>query len=130
MAEEECGRQGHNAQVRRDGDRRERCREGQGESEEESEGWIGRSEGDSAEETEEDRMTEREPRGSGDMMTASPWGTQESGTEGLQVGARADGSNARKAPSAAADEAGTRGRHWERTGQGEKTEASGEMREV
>ena len=53
-------------------------------------------------------------------MTASPWGTQESGTEGLQVGARADGSNARKAPSAAADEAGTRGRHGARPGQGEK----------
>ena len=62
-------------------------------------------------------MTPGEPEGSGDTLTASPWVTQERGAGELQVGARADGSNTRKAPSAAADEAGARGRHRARQAQ-------------
>ena len=63
-------------------------------------------------------------------MTAWPWGTQESGAGGLQAGARAEGSDARKAPLEAANEGGTRGRHGARPGQGKKMEASGKMREA
>ena len=44
-------------------------------------------------------------------LTASPWGTQESGARGLHVDARAGGSDGRKAPSGTANETGTRGRH-------------------
>ena len=75
-------------------------------------------------------MTEGEPVGGRDTLTASPWGTQESGAEGLQVGTQAGGSDARKPPYAAADEVGTRGRHGARPGQDKKTEASGKMREA
>ena len=75
-------------------------------------------------------MTEGGPRGSRDIMTVSPWGTQESGAGGLQVGARAGGSDARISPFAAANKAGTWGRHGTRPGQRGKTEASGKMREV
>ena len=78
-AEEERRQQDHNAQVSSDGDRGECRGEGQGESKDKSEGWSGRSEGDSAEETEEDRMTKGELGGSGDTLTALRWGTQESG---------------------------------------------------
>ena len=88
------------------------------------------NEGDSVEETEEDGMTAGEPEGSGDRLTALPWGTQESGAGGLQWGARASGSDTRKPPSAAADEEGTRGRHGARPGQGKKTEAGRKMREA
>ena len=54
------------------------------------------------------------------MLTASSWGTQESGAEELKGGERAGGSTTGKAPSAATDEEGTRGRHGARPGQGEK----------
>ena len=67
-------------------------------------------------------MTAGAPERSGDTLTTSPWGPQESGARGLKVGARAGGSNTRKALSAAANEAGTRGCYWARTGKGEKTE--------
>ena len=56
--------------------------------------------------------------GSNDMLTASPWGTQESGVGWLRVDARASRSNKGKAPSATATKAGTKGRHQERQGQG------------
>ena len=59
-----------------------------------------------------------DPERSNDTLMASPWGTQESGAGGLRVYARACGSDKRKAPSVTADEAGTRGRHGERQGQG------------
>ena len=77
----------------------------------ESKGWSGGSGGYSAKETEEDGMTKGGQGGSGDTLTASPWGTQESGVGELQVGAWAGGSDGRKAPSTAVDEAGTRDRH-------------------
>ena len=74
-AEEEGGRRGHDAQVSSDIDRGERRGDGQGESKAKREGWSGGSEGDSDEETEEDRMAEGDLGGSGDTLTASPWGT-------------------------------------------------------
>ena len=101
-----------------DGDRGERRRDGQGGSEAESEGWSGGSERESSEETEEDEMTEGEPRRSGETLTALSWVTQESGAGGLQVEARAGRSDARKAPSAAANKAETQGCHGARQGQG------------
>ena len=82
-AEEECRQQGHNEQVRSDGDRGEPHGDGQGEREAKSKGWSGGSEGDSAKETEEDGMTEGDQGGSGDKLTASPWGTQESVAGGI-----------------------------------------------
>ena len=119
-AEKDIRRKGHDSQVSSDRDRGERRRDGQGESNDASEGWSGGSKGDSVKETEEDRMTARDPEGSGDTLTALPWVTQESGAGALQVGARADGSNTRKAPSAVADEAGARGHYGARPTQGEK----------
>ena len=65
-------------------------------------------------------MTEGETKGSGNMLTDLPRGTQESGAVGLQGGVRSGGNNTRKSPSATADEEGARGRHGARTGQGEK----------
>ena len=56
--------------------------------------------------------------GSDYTLTALPWGSQKSGAEGLQVDEWADGSDNQKAPSATTDEAGTRGRHGVRQGQG------------
>ena len=75
-------------------------------------------------------MTAGKPGESGETLTTSPRGTQESGVGGLQVGARASGSDARKSPSAAADEAGTRGRHGARRGKGKQTEVCGKMWEA
>ena len=64
-------------------------------------------------------MTAGEPEGIGNMLTSSPWGTQEIGAGGLQGGAKAAGSDIGIAPSAAADEGRARGRHGARPGQGE-----------
>ena len=75
-AEEERRQRDHGTQGSSDGDRGELRGDGQGEIEADSEGWNGGSEGDSAEETEEDGMTKGEPGRSGDTLTASPWGTQ------------------------------------------------------
>ena len=55
-------------------------------------------------ETEEDGMTVGELEGGGNTIMALPWGTQDSGTGGLQEGSRAGRSNTGKASSAAADE--------------------------
>ena len=120
MVEEERGQRVHDEQVSSYRDRGERRGDGQGESEAESEGWSGGSGGDSAEEKEEDRMTDGYPGGGGDTLTALSWGTQETGAGGIQVGARAGGSDARNSPSAAANKVGMRGRHGARQGQGEK----------
>ena len=65
-------------------------------------------------------MTVGESEESGDMLTASPWGMQESSTGGLQGGARDSGRDTEKSPSTAADEEGARGRHGARPGQGGK----------
>ena len=81
--EMENGQRGHDSQVSSNGDRGERHRYVQGESGDASEGWSGGSEGDLAEETEEDGMTPGEPEGRGYTLTASPWGTQEIGAGGL-----------------------------------------------
>ena len=62
-------------------------------------------------------MTKGEKRGSGDMLTAPPWGTQERGARGLQVGPQADRSDNRKAPSAASNKVGTQGRRGAKQGQ-------------
>ena len=60
------------------GERRER--NGLGESDNASERWSGADTEDSAEaDMEEDRMTAGDPEGIGNTLTASPWGTQESG---------------------------------------------------
>ena len=126
--EGERGQWDHDTQVSSDGDRGEHRGDRQGESEAKSEGWSGGSEGESTEETEEDGVTKGEPGRSRDTLTTSPWGTQESGTGGLRVGAQADGSDARKSPSAAANEAETRGRHRARPGQGENDRGRREQR--
>ena len=105
--EMDCRQRGHDSQVISDGDRGERRGDGQEESDNASEGWGGGSEGDLAEETEEDGITMGEPEGSRDMLTASPWGTEKIGAGGIKVGAQASGSNTSKAPSAAADKVGT-----------------------
>ena len=47
-------------------------------------------------------MTAGEPEGIRNMLTSSPWGTQEIGAGGLQGGAKAGGSDTGIAPSAAA----------------------------
>ena len=80
---------------------------------EKNEGWSGGSDGTS------DMDTEEEGWGHA-TLTASSLGTQESGARGLRVDARASMSNSRKAPSATADKAGTRGRHGEWQEQGAK----------
>ena len=131
--ETERGRWRHDSKVSSEGDRGERPGYGQGERDDTSEGWSGRSEGGLAEETEETeeyRMTVGVPEGSGDTLMASPWGTQESGTGVLQGGTRSGGSDTRKSPSAATREAGTRGCHGARPGQGEKNGGRREMREA
>ena len=72
-----------------------------------SKGWSGDSGGSEStletgsEEEEEDHVP----------LTASPWGTQESGARGLQVGARAGGSVSGKVTSGKADGRGTWSRH-------------------
>ena len=47
------------------------------------------------------------------MLTAMPWGTQDSGEGALHGGMRDGGGDTRKSPSVAADEAGAQGRHGE-----------------
>ena len=116
--EEGHGHRGHNGQVRSDGDRGERRGAKRGDRDAESEEWSIRSDDESDKETEEDRMPAGELEGREDMLTASPWGTQEIGAGGLRVDARAGGSDERKAPSMAANEAGKRGRHGARQGKG------------
>ena len=64
-------------------------------------------------------MPAGEQEGSEVMQKASPWGMQESGAGGLQVGARASRRNEWKAPPTAADKAGARCRHGVKQGQGE-----------
>ena len=68
--------------------------------EDESKGWSGRRNDALDAETEEEGWGHA-------PLTALPWGMQESGARELQVDARAGGSDGRKAPSAAANEAGT-----------------------
>ena len=68
----------------------------------ESEVWSGRSDDASDAETEEEGWGHN-------MLTALPWGTQESGARGLRVDAWAGGSDGRKAPSVTANKAGTWG---------------------
>ena len=76
-----------------------------------SEGWSGRSDNALDAETEEEGWGQ-------DTLTVLPWGTQESGVRGIWLDVWSVGSNGRKAPSATADEAGTRGRHgaWHEQG--------------
>ena len=62
------------------------------------------------------------------MLMTSPQGTQESGVGGLQGGMRAGGSDTRKAPSTAANEEVTWGRHGVRPWQGGETVARRKMR--
>ena len=83
-----------------------------------SEEWSVGSDDKSDEETEEDGMPAGEVGGSEDTLTASPWGTQESGAGGLRVDARAGRSDERKPPSASDGKAGTRGRHGSKQGKG------------
>ena len=86
-----------------------RGREG-GESK--SEDWSGGSNDTLDAETEED--------GWGNVpLTASPWGTQESGVRGLRGDARVSGSDGLKVTSATADKGETQGRHGARREQGE-----------
>ena len=117
-AEEDRGRRGQDDQIISNRDSWERRGARQGDREAESEGWSVRSNEASDEETEEDRIPAREQEGSKDTLTLSPWGTQEIGTGGLQVDTRAGRRDEKKAPSATADEAGTRGHHVAREGQG------------
>ena len=81
-AEEWSGRWGHDAQLSSNRDREERRGAGQGDRKAKSEGWRVRSEEASDEETEEDSIPTGEQEGSEDTLTASPWGTQESGAGG------------------------------------------------
>ena len=91
-------RRGQESQVSSDRnwvERRER--DGLGGSNDASEGWSGADTEDSAEaETEEDGMTVGEPEGIGIRLMALLWGTQESGTVGLQGGARSSRSEVRR----------------------------------
>ena len=87
-----------------------------GEGETKIEGWSRESRGSdvtSDAETEEDGGVHA-------LLTASPWGMQESGERGLWGDARDGGSDGRKGPSTTADEGETRGRHGTRREQGEK----------
>ena len=77
------------------------------------EGWSGGSDTTSDAETEEDDWGHT-------PLTASPWGTQESGARGLRGDARAGGSDGRNVTSATADEGETRGRHGARREKGGK----------
>ena len=111
MAEEEHRRRGHDEQLKSDGDRGERRGEGQEESNAKKEGWSGGSEGDLAEEMEENGMPKWEEGGSGDTLMVLTSGTQERGAGGLQVGTQVGRSNNSKFPSAAANNSGTQGCH-------------------
>ena len=114
----ERGRRGQESQVSSDRDWGERRkRDGIGESDDASKEWSGADTEDSAEaETEEDRMTAGEPEGTGNTLTASSWGIQDSGAGGLQGGARSDGSDTGKDPSKAANEGGGTGPPWGEAG--------------
>ena len=118
-AEEGRGQQGHDDQVSSEGGRGERRGDRQGEREANSERLSGGIDEALDEDTEEGSMPAGEQEGSEDMLTASPWGTQESGAGGLQVNARAGRSNESKASSAIANEAGKQVRHKSRQGKGE-----------
>ena len=72
-----------------------------------SEGWSGTSGSSDATSDAESEEVEEEPA----LLTASPWGTQESGASRLRVGARAGGSGGGKATSGTADRGETRSRH-------------------
>ena len=102
-----------------DGDRGDTRGARQGDREDESEGWSIKSDAAFDEETEEDRMPAGEQEGSKDTLTASSWGTQESGSGGIQVDTQAGRRDERKAPSVTADETDTWGRRGARQGQGE-----------
>ena len=115
--EEGRGHRGHDDQVSSDRDRGERHGARKGDRDAKSEEWSVGSDDESDEETDKERMPVGELERSEDTLTASPWGTQEISAGGPQVGTRAGGSNTRKAPSAAADEAGMQGRHRERPAQ-------------
>ena len=73
----------------------------------ESEGWSGESGGSGTKSDVEleEGAEEHAP------MTASPWGTQESGACGLRVGTRAGGSGGGKVTSGTANRGETRSRH-------------------
>ena len=101
-----------------DVDRWERRGARQGDREAKSEGWSVGSDAALDKETEEDRRHAGEQEGNKGTMMASPWGTQESGVGGLQVDARVDGRDKRKAPCATADKTGTWGPHGASQGKG------------
>ena len=65
-------------------------------------------------------MTTGRPEERRETLTAPPWVMKESGTGAVQGGVRDGRSNTGKSPSAAADEAGARGRHGARPAQGGK----------
>ena len=79
-----------------------------GAGKEESKGWRGESKSSDEISDAESEKGEEEPA----LLTASPWGTQESGACGLRVGARAGGSGGEKATSGTADG----GEIWSRHG--------------
>ena len=113
MAEMECGRRGQEYQVHSDRDKGERCKTcGLWESNVTSKGWSGRSTDDLAgSEKEVDGMTAGGMEEIRTPLTASPWGTQESGAGAVQGDARAGRSNTGKSPSLAANEEGVQGHH-------------------
>ena len=91
---------------------REVGRGGEG-GEDKSEEWSGGSYATLETETREDDLGHN-------PLTASPWGTQESGARGKQGVAIAGGSDGRNITFATADEAATRGHHGARREQGDK----------
>ena len=77
---------------------------------EDSEGWSGESGSSDATLNAELEEAKEEPA----PLTASPWGTQESGASGLQVGARSGGSGSGKATSGTTDGGGDTEPPWGR----------------
>ena len=74
------------------------------------EGWSGESGSSDATSEAESEEVEEEPA----PLTASPWGTQESGASGLRMGARAGGRGGRKSTSGTTSGGETRSCHGAR----------------
>ena len=72
------------------------------------EGWSGESRSSDVTSDAESEEVKEEPT----QMTASPWGTQESGARRIRVGARAGGSGGGKSTSGTADRGGDTKPPW------------------
>ena len=114
-----------------DGDGGELCERGDGqeESDNASKGWSDKiAEYSVGSETEEEAMTAGGAEGGRETLTATPWGTQDSGAGAVHGGTRVSRGDTGKSPSAATDEAGARAAMGRGRRRGGKGEAGGKIR--